>query len=114
MGIFSFAFGVLTLVAAWKLFVKMGYAGWEAIVPLYNVYILFKELYGSGWRMLLLLIPLYNIYVAIKFEIDLAHAFGKTTGFGIGLIFLNPIFLCIMGFDDSRYIRLYNDGNDMN
>ena len=53
--------------------------------------------------MLLTLIPLYNIYVIIKFYLDLAHAFGKTTGFGIGLIFLSPIFMCILGFDDSTF-----------
>ena len=105
MQIFSLAFAVLTLVAAWKVFVKMGYEGWEAIVPFYNLYILFKEMYGNGWKMLLLLILLYNIYVAIKFQIDLAHSFGKSTGFGIGLVFLNAVFMCIIGFDDSQYIR---------
>ena len=103
MAVFSIAFWLLTLVAMIKVFIKMGYAGWEAIVPLYNVYILFKELYGSGWKMLLTLIPLYNIYVIIKFYLDLAHAFGKTTGFGIGILFLSPIFMCILGFDDSTF-----------
>lgn len=103
MEIFSLAFGILTLVAMWKVFNKMGYAGWEAIVPFYNVYIIFKELYGNGWKMLLLLIPLFNIYVIVKLDLDLANAFGKSTGFGIGLIFLNAIFMCIMGFDDSPY-----------
>ena len=104
---------IISLVATWMLFVKMGRAGWEGIIPLYNTYVLFKELYGNGWKMLLLLIPLYNIYVAIKFNIDLAHAFGKTTGFGIGLIFLNTIFMCILGFDSSTYIGLngYKNAN---
>lgn len=105
MEIFSLAFCILTIVATVKVFVKMGYAGWEAIVPLYNAYILFKELYGNGWKMLLMLIPFYDIYVLIKFYIDLAHAFGKSTGFGIGLIFLSPIFMCILGFDNSTYTR---------
>lgn len=44
MAVFSIAFWLLTLVAMIKVFIKMGYAGWEAIVPLYNAYILFKEL----------------------------------------------------------------------
>lgn len=104
MEILSLAFSILSLVAMWKVFIKMGYAGWESIVPFYNVYILFQALYGNGWKMLLLLIPLYNIYVAIKMEIDLAAAFGKSTGFGIGLIFLTPIFMCILAFSDSQYI----------
>lgn len=109
MTVFSIAFWVLTLIASVKVFMKMGYEGWEAIIPLYNVYILFRELYGNGWKMLLLLIPLYNIYVAIKFFIDLAHAFRKTTGFGVGLALLTPIFMCILGFDDSTYARSVNE-----
>ena len=103
MAVFSIAFSILTLVAMIKVFVKMGYAGWEAIVPLYNAYILFKALYGNGWKMLLTLIPLYHIYVIIKLYRALAHAFGKTTGFGIGLICLWRYFLCILGFDDSTF-----------
>lgn len=104
MEFFSLAFNILTLIAMWKVFMKMGYQGWESIVPFYNVYILFKEMYGNGWRMLLMLIPLYNIYVAIKIDLDLASAFGKSTGFGIGLIFLPPVFMCILAFSDSQYI----------
>lgn len=94
---------VATLVGQWKYFQKMGRQGWEGIVPLYNTYVLFQELYGNGWRMLFLLIPLYNIYIAFKLFIDLAHAFDLGTGFGIGLTLLNPIFTCILGFGGATY-----------
>lgn len=49
--------GILTLVASWMIFKKMGHQGWEGIVPIYNTYVLCQELYGSGWKFLLLLIP---------------------------------------------------------
>ena len=65
---------ILYLTARWRIFRKMGRKGWEAIVPYYNVYVLFKVLYGNGWQMLLLLIPFYNIYVAFKLNFDLAYA----------------------------------------
>ena len=94
---------VLTIVGQWKYFEKMGRQGWEGIVPIYNAYVLFEELYGNGWRMLLMLIPLYNIYLAFKVNIDLAHAFGLGAGFGIGLTLLNPIFTCILGFGNAAY-----------
>jgi hypothetical protein len=32
-----------------------------------------------------------------------AQAFGKGTGFGLGLAFLGPIFYCILGFGDDQY-----------
>lgn len=62
--------GILTLVAEWMIFKKMGRQGWEGIVPFYNTYVLCQELYGNGWKFLLLLIPIYNIYFVIKMNID--------------------------------------------
>lgn len=102
---------IIMAVANWMIFKKMGYQGWEGIIPFYNTYILFKELYGNGWKFLTLLIPFYNIYVIVKLYIDLAHAFNQSTGFGVGLIFLAPIFLCILGF---RKDIVYLDGSRAN
>ena len=92
---------IISYVANWFIFKKMGRKGWEGIVPIYNLYVLFEELYGNGWRMLTLLIPFYNIYVIFKLYIDLAHKFGQSTAFGWGLIFLNPIFMCILAFSGT-------------
>lgn len=33
----------------------------------------------------------------------MAHAYGKSTGFGIGMLFLSPIFCAILGFGDAEY-----------
>lgn len=77
MSFVSLICGILTLVASWMIFKKMGHQGWEGIVPFYNTYVLCQELYGSGWKFLLLLIPLYNIYFIIKMQIDLAKAFNQ-------------------------------------
>ena len=59
---------------------------------------------GNGIKFLLLLIPIVNIVIAIKTNIKLAKAFGKDTGFAIGLIFLTPIFYAILGFGDAQYL----------
>lgn len=58
---------------------------------------------GHGIKFLLMLIPFVNIYIGIKCYIDLAKAFGKSGAYALGLIFLNPIFMCILGFDSSVY-----------
>ena len=71
--------GILTLVAEWMIFKKMGRQGWEGIVPFYNTYVLCQELYGNGWKFLLLLIPIYNIYFVIKMNIDWAKAFNQAS-----------------------------------
>lgn len=104
MGFISLIMMVVNLAASWRVFQKMGRQGWEGIVPLYNVYVWFELLYGKGSKMFMILIPFYGIYVMIKFYIDLAHAFNETTGFGWGLVFLGPIFMCILAFGDAEYL----------
>lgn len=95
---------VVLIIAEWKIFVKAGKPGWAAIIPFYSIWVLYEIVCGRGKAMFRLLIPFYNIYWEIKTMIKLAHAFGKSTGFGIGLIFLTPIFLCILGFGDAKYV----------
>ena len=107
---------VLITVANWFIFEKMGRKGWEAIIPFYNFYVLCESLYNAGWKMLLALIPLYNIYFGFKVNIDLAHKFNQSTGFGIGLVLLPFVFYPILGFGNAScqvpYVApVYNDDN---
>lgn len=41
--------------------------------------------------------------ITIYVMISLAKAFGKGTGFTVGLILLNTIFMLILAFGDSEY-----------
>lgn len=104
MSILSLAIAVLAIVALWKIFEKAGEPGWAAIIPFYNLYVLFKITWGSGWKFLLLLIPIANIVILIITMVKLAKAFGKSGGFAVGLIFLSVIFYCILAFDQSKYL----------
>jgi len=97
------AFVIFTIVGIWKVFVKAGQPGWAAIIPIYNLYILLKIGGRPGWWILLFLIPFVNFVIAIILAIDIAKAFGKGTGFGIGLAFLSVIFYPILGFGSATY-----------
>lgn len=94
---------IIVLVAEWRIFTKAGQPGWAVLIPIYNLWVLYKIVCGRGTAMFRLLIPLYNIYWIIKTFIKMAHAFGKSTGFGLGLFFLAPIFQLILGFGDAVY-----------
>ena len=104
MTVVYLAVAVLGIVAMWKIFEKAGEPGWAAIIPFYNLYVLFQITWGSGWKFLLMLIPFANIVIAIITMVKLAKAFGKSGGFAVGLIFLSIIFYCILAFDQSRYL----------
>ncbi len=106
--IIGMAVAALAIVAMWKIFVKAGEEGWAAIVPFYNMYILFKISWGNGLMALILLsaiIPILGwiacMVIMIMTYIKLAKAFGKGGGFACGLIFLNTIFMCILAFDKN-------------
>ena len=98
------AIAVVSIVAMWKIFTKANKPGWAAIVPFYNLYTEFEIAGMNGWMFLLLLIPIVNIIVAIMLYVNLAKAFGKSTGFAIGLIFLNFIFMLILAFSSTEYV----------
>lgn len=95
---------LVAIIAQWKLYKKAGRPGWAVLIPFYNTYVLFDIIYGNGWRFLLLLIPFFNIYVLIKAMLDLAHVYGQSTAFGVGLIFFQLIFMCILAFGSAEYI----------
>ena len=44
-----------------------------------------------------------NFVIGILCMLELAKVFGQSTGFGVGLILLGPIFICILGFGGAQY-----------
>jgi hypothetical protein len=102
--IICLAISVFAIVCMWKIFAKAGKPGWASIVPFYNLYILFEITWGNGILFLLNLIPIVNAIIMLITYVKLAKAFGKSGGFAAGLIFLNLIFVCILGFGSAQYI----------
>ncbi len=101
--IFYFIFIIFFAFVMWKIFVKAGKPGWGCIVPIYNN-ILQLEIAGRPiWWIFLMFIPFVNVVVSIIVLIDFAKAFGKGTGFAIGMLFLPFIFFPILAFDSSEY-----------
>ena len=120
------AWYILQVVAKWKMFTKMGEAGWKSIIPIYSDYILYKKTWKPVFFWVIFAIALVLSFVqssqnafvsAIAFILVIAaiviaivqlnkmsKAFGHGTGFTVGLVFFYPIFLLILGFGSSQYI----------
>lgn len=49
LGIFLFFFYILTVIAGWKIFAKAGEKGWKSLIPIYNIYILYKIVGLKNW-----------------------------------------------------------------
>lgn len=104
MSFVSLIIMIVSLAANWRIFEKMRRKGWESIISFYNTYVQFELLYHKGAKMFLILIPFYSLYVLVKFYIDLAHEFNQSTALGWGLVLLNTIFACILGFGQAEYL----------
>lgn len=98
---------IVMLIAMWKVYTKLGIAGWKCIIPIYNLWVLFEALGMAPWLSLVSLIPIVGGILAmialIIAYIRLAKGFGKDTAYAIGLIFLSPIFMCILGFGSATW-----------
>ncbi len=110
--------GVLIVIGQWKIFKKGGEEGWKALIPVYNVYTMCKLVGVNPYWVLIVFagclfsaIPLLNlvvmvasIYFTVLLHVSLAKAFGKDTGFAIGLILVPYIFYPILGFGKSEFV----------
>lgn len=121
---------VFQVIANWKIFTKAGKPGWHSLIPYLNTWDQTDLAWNStmAWVTVGLMIaggslsPIIQnnpdstlvmgiacILVAAIFVIGfislykLAKAFGKGIGFFIGLVFLNPIFMMILGFGNAEY-----------
>lgn len=129
----SLVLGLLMIIALWKILKKSGNAGWKALIPVYNEYMIFKISWKKKYFWIMLLfafiggavsgfvpyMPEYAsvlliaqtvlvfiaLVISLKCNFKLAKAFGKGAGFGIGLILLPWIFYPILGFGKAKFRR---------
>lgn len=102
--IFPLLIMIFIIVSLWKVFVKAGQPGWAVLVPIYNLYIMTVIAKKPAWWLaIILLVPIANIIFLIMLYNAIAKAFGKDSGFTVGLILLGFIFWPILGFGDAKY-----------
>jgi len=102
--LFWLAVIVVMIAGMWKVFAKAGKPGWAAIVPIYNTIVMLEIVGRPIWWIVLLFIPFVNFVVWIIIALDLAKSYARSTGFGLGLIFLPFIFYLILGFGPATYV----------
>lgn len=104
VALFIYALVIIALsVAMWKLFKKAGYQGWESLVPIYSAYVLSDIVFGNGLYFLICFIPVVGWIYPLVLYFKLAEVYNKSSAFGLGLVFLSPIFLLLLAFDSNLY-----------
>lgn len=75
--IFFLLIQVIHFIGTWKLYQKAGRQAWEAILPIYNAYILTKIINRPWWWVILLFIPVINLMMFPAFWVETVRSFGK-------------------------------------
>ena len=99
IALIGLAITVFAIVCNWKIFEKAGRKGWEAIIPIYNMYVMTQIAGLQSWYIILLIIPFVNFVASVYLIYKFVKSFGQGIGFCIGYIFLPIIFVAIMAFD---------------
>ena len=129
-GILIVVYLFVSVLGMWKVFLKAGKKGWHACVPVLNYYELFTiawkgkfgilfslleiayillsmgqgELLSKGFRGFLGMSMFVAAFILLMIaKIKLAFSFRKGSIFAYGLIFMELVFLMILGFDRSVY-----------
>ncbi|NNC95763.1 MAG: signal peptidase I [Chitinophagales bacterium] len=77
MYILFLVFCIIAHVGLYKMFEKAGRPGWEALIPIYNLYIMNKVCDRSIIRIILLIVPIVNLFAFAYIILDFVKGFGK-------------------------------------
>lgn len=100
---------ILGIIGYWKSLDKGGESGaWALLFVIPCLYPLaflpMTKLVGRPqWWAILLYVPIVNYVIMLLLSLDIAKSYGRSTGFGIGLWLLGPIFYLILGFGPATY-----------
>ena len=98
-------FSLILAVSMARVFRKAGRSGWAAFVPLYNLVVLLQIAGKPAWWVLFTPVPVVNLILGARLGIALARRFNRGRMFGLGLLFLGPLFFPLLAFSDLRYRR---------
>lgn len=95
---------IFTYISQWKVYEKAGKQNCIAIIlPGFNSIALLEIAEMPTRYIIYDLIPFVHLYFYTKASIAVAHNFGKSTAFGVGLAYLGFIFYPILAFGNSTY-----------
>lgn len=94
---------LLKIVAKWNILDKAGEPGWASLIPFYGNYCFYDITWDNGWISFASYIPGVSYVLSVITKVKLSCRFEKNSVFTLGLVLFEPVFLAILGFDESEY-----------
>ncbi len=104
---------IMQIIGMWKVFTKAGEKGWKAIIPFYNIAMLYKISGMSPYLVFVyigLFIPFINFFASLALaiitlyqKVNLMKAFKASTGLTVAMLMVPFVTYLILGFGESEY-----------
>ena len=95
---------IIFCIGCWKMVAKAGMPGILGLIPIVNLFVLPVVGGKPWWWALMLFIPIVGqVLYMVLVSLSVAERFGRGIGTVLGLIFLTPIFVCILGFGSAQW-----------
>lgn len=101
----SMFFSLIFTIFGIKLYKKANKKSSEALIPIYNLFVLMQITELPIYYFLLFLFPIFNILLIIRIEYKLYKLFNTSFKFFLGLVFVPFVFVPLLSFGKYKYKR---------
>ncbi len=99
-------------LGTYRLYIKAGRKGWEALVPIYNAFVLMQIIRRPKWWVILLFIPIINLMMFPTVWVETLRSFGRTKWIDTLLVILTlGLYLFVVNYDSKT---TYDKDRDLN
>lgn len=105
--ILSIILTIFEVASVWITYEKAGAKGYAAIIPIYNVVVLFELANVPLWMLALLFVPIVNIYPLYLVSTSLAERLGRSKTFGVMLMLFPYICYPLLALSKTKIEKEY-------
>jgi signal peptidase I len=99
-------------LGTYRLYIKAGRKGWEALIPIYNAVVLMQIIRRPKWWVILLFIPIINLMMFPAVWVETLRSFGRTKWVDTLLVILTlGLYLFVVNYNSKT---TYDKDRDLN
>ncbi len=104
--LFFFLIQVVHFLGTWKLYKAAGFNFWQALIPVYNAYVLMQIIRRPKWWVLLLFIPTINLIMFAVIWVETLRSFGWNSTKNTMLVIISAgFYIYALNYsDNAKYI----------
>ncbi len=97
---------ILFFLATWKLYLSAKRKAWEALIPIYSLFVLMQLINRPKWWVILLFIPIISLIVYFVVCVEIIRSFGKNTSKDTCLILVTfGLYIAYVNYSELSYIE---------